>query len=63
MGKANAGQTKELIEAIEIANGDKKNWLCFIDVIVHREDCSKELLQFGSRVAAAGGRLPRPKVA
>ncbi|RXI01449.1 hypothetical protein DVH24_014798 [Malus domestica] len=56
MRKAKAGQTKELIEAIEIANSDKKNWLCFIEVIVHREDCCKELLQFGSRVAAAGGR-------
>ena len=36
---------EELIEAIERANGEKKDCLCFIEVIVHT---SEELLEWGS---------------
>ena len=35
---------EELIEAIETANGEKKDCLCFIEVIVHT---SEELLEWG----------------
>ncbi|KAL6142301.1 hypothetical protein ACLB2K_060584 [Fragaria x ananassa] len=52
---------EELIEAIETANGPKKDRLCFIEVIVHKDDTSKELLEWGSRVSAANSRPPNPQ--
>ncbi|XP_057512818.1 pyruvate decarboxylase 1 [Actinidia eriantha] len=52
---------EELIEAIGTATGAKKDCLCFIEVIVHKDDTSKELLEWGSRVAAANGRPPNPQ--
>ncbi|XP_059626941.1 pyruvate decarboxylase 2-like [Cornus florida] len=52
---------EELIEAIAMATGEKKDCLCFIDVIVHKDDTSKELLEWGSRVASANGRPPNPQ--
>ncbi|KAL5740358.1 hypothetical protein ACOSQ2_029538 [Xanthoceras sorbifolium] len=48
---------KELVVAIETTMTDKKDSLCFIEVIVHRDDSNKELLQLGSRLAAANGRI------
>jgi hypothetical protein len=35
--------------------------LCFIEVVVHRDDCSHELLEWGSRVSAANSRRPNPQ--
>ena len=52
---------EELIEAIETATGDKKDNLCFIEVVVHKDDTSKELLEFGSRVSAANSGPPNPQ--
>lgn len=52
---------EELIEAIETATGAKKDCLCFIEVIVHKDDTSKELLEWGSRVCAANSRPPNPQ--
>ncbi|KAK4275140.1 hypothetical protein QN277_018274 [Acacia crassicarpa] len=52
---------KELIGAIETAMGEKKDCLCFIEVIVHKDDTSKELLEWGSRVSAANSRPPNPQ--
>ncbi|CAN6715537.1 unnamed protein product [Malus baccata var. baccata] len=52
---------EELIEAIETATGAKKDSLCFIEVIVHKDDTSKELLEWGSRVSAANSRPPNPQ--
>ncbi|XP_010257091.1 PREDICTED: pyruvate decarboxylase 1-like [Nelumbo nucifera] len=52
---------EELVEAIKTATGDKKDCLCFIEVIVHKDDTSKELLEWGSRVASANGRHPNPQ--
>ncbi|OIV98575.1 hypothetical protein TanjilG_12161 [Lupinus angustifolius] len=52
---------EELIEAINIAKGEKKDSLCFIEVIVHKDDTSKELLEWGSRVSAANSRPPNPQ--
>ncbi|GER38224.1 pyruvate decarboxylase family protein, partial [Striga asiatica] len=49
----NLNYTGLLIEAIETATGPKKDCLCFIEVIVHKDDTSKELLEWGSRVSAA----------
>ncbi|CAN6576107.1 unnamed protein product [Malus baccata var. baccata] len=52
---------EELIEAIETATGAKKDSLCFIEVICHKDDTSKELLEWGSRVSAANSRPPNPQ--
>ncbi|KAK6118263.1 hypothetical protein DH2020_048049 [Rehmannia glutinosa] len=65
-GEGNCWTTKvrceeELIEAIETATEAKKDCLCFIEVIVHKDDTSKELLEWGSRVSAANSRPPNPQ--
>ncbi|PIN04808.1 Thiamine pyrophosphate-requiring enzyme [Handroanthus impetiginosus] len=65
-GEGNCWTTKvyceeELISAIETANGEKKDCLCFIEVIVHKDDTSKELLEWGSRVSSANSRPPNPQ--
>lgn len=52
---------EELLEAIAIAQGEKKDCLCFIEVLLHKDDTSKELLEWGSRVATANGRPPNPQ--
>ncbi|GAB4831382.1 Pyruvate decarboxylase 1 [Ancistrocladus abbreviatus] len=51
----------ELSTAIATATGAKKDSLCFIEVIVHKDDTSKELLEWGSRVSAANSRPPNPQ--
>jgi pyruvate decarboxylase len=51
---------EELVAAIETAK-EEKDSLCFIEVILHKDDTSKELLEWGSRVAAANGRPPNPQ--
>ncbi|KHN26768.1 Pyruvate decarboxylase isozyme 2 [Glycine soja] len=50
---------EELTEAIETAMESKKNSLCFIEVIVHKDDTSKELLQLGCIFAAFNSRPPK----
>ena len=35
--------------------------LCFIEAIIHTDDCSRELLEWGSRVAAFNARPPNPQ--
>ncbi|OEL29872.1 Pyruvate decarboxylase 2 [Dichanthelium oligosanthes] len=52
---------EELTTAIETALGEKKDCLCFIEVIAHKDDTSKELLEWGSRVSAANSRPPNPQ--
>lgn len=52
---------EELVKAIAVAIGDKKDCLCFIEVVVHKDDTSKELLEWGSRVSAANSRPPNPQ--
>ncbi|CAN6470428.1 unnamed protein product [Victoria cruziana] len=52
---------EELVEAIATATGTKKDCFCFIEVIVHKDDTSKELLEWGSRVSAANSRPPNPQ--
>nr|GMC81799.1 pyruvate decarboxylase 1-like [Ipomoea batatas]GMC85880.1 pyruvate decarboxylase 1-like [Ipomoea batatas]GMC90116.1 pyruvate decarboxylase 1-like [Ipomoea batatas] len=51
----------ELVAAIETATGAKKDCLCFIEVIAHKDDTSKELLEWGSRVSSANSRPPNPQ--
>ncbi|MCO5547557.1 hypothetical protein L7F22_001007 [Adiantum nelumboides] len=52
---------EELRKAIASAQGEKKDCLCFIECIVHKDDTSKELLEWGSRVSAANSRPPNPQ--
>ena len=52
---------EKLIEAIETETEPKKDCLCFIEVIIHKDDTNKELLEWGSRVAVANGRRPNPQ--
>jgi len=49
---------EEVVEAIKTSLGPKKDCLCFIEVIVHKDDTSKELLEWGSRLSAANSRPP-----
>ncbi|CAM6042030.1 unnamed protein product [Sphagnum compactum] len=63
-GEGNIFTTKvaneaELITAITTASTTMKDAFCFIEVICHKDDTSKELLEWGSRVSAANGRPPQ----
>ncbi|RLN23752.1 pyruvate decarboxylase 1-like [Panicum miliaceum] len=60
-GPYNVRTEEELKEALKAALGPKKDCLCFIEVIVHKDDTSKELLEWGSRVSAANSRPPNPQ--
>ncbi|XVF40377.1 hypothetical protein PTKIN_Ptkin01aG0108500 [Pterospermum kingtungense] len=51
----------ELKEAIATATEEKKDSLCFIEVFAHKDDTSKELLEWGSRVSSANSRPPNPQ--
>ncbi|KAG6629058.1 hypothetical protein CIPAW_14G057300 [Carya illinoinensis] len=51
---------EELIEAIETATR-KKDCFFFIEVIVHKDDTSKELLGLGPRISAVNSRPPNPQ--
>ncbi len=50
----------DLITAISAAEKEKDS-LCFIEVILNKDDTSKELLEWGSRVATANGRPHNPQ--
>ncbi|XP_050221321.1 pyruvate decarboxylase 1 [Mercurialis annua] len=52
---------EELTKAIATATGEQKDSLCFIEVLVHKDDTSKELLEWGSRVSSANSRPPNPQ--
>ncbi|KAE9461923.1 hypothetical protein C3L33_06170, partial [Rhododendron williamsianum] len=52
---------EQLAEAISTATGAHKDSLCFIEVVVHKDDTSKELLEWGSRVSSANSRPPNPQ--
>lgn len=58
---AKAKTEEELKEAIAKATTERKDSLCFIEVIVHKDDTSKELLEWGSRVSSANSRPPNPQ--
>lgn len=64
MARASAGQLRceeELIEVIQMATGPKEDCRCFIEVIVHKDYTSKELLEWGLRVSAANSRPLNPQ--
>ncbi|MQM22603.1 hypothetical protein Taro_055657 [Colocasia esculenta] len=52
---------EDLKEAIATATRKKEDCLCFIEVMAHKDDTSKELLEWGSRVSAASSRPPNPQ--
>mmetsp|Transcript_17263 Transcript_17263/g.51667 ORF Transcript_17263/g.51667 Transcript_17263/m.51667 type:complete len:571 (-) Transcript_17263:327-2039(-) len=49
----------QLKAAIEAASTEQKNRLVFIECTIDRDDCSKELLEWGARVSEANSRKPR----
>jgi pyruvate decarboxylase len=52
----------ELVEALDEAwSSQYSDHLVFLEVVLDRDDCSKQLLEFGARVAAANSRLPNPQ--
>jgi len=52
---------QELQEAIHAAETEHEDKLCFLEVIIDKNDTSKELLEWGSRVATANARPPNPQ--
>ncbi|MDI1351188.1 MAG: thiamine pyrophosphate-dependent enzyme, partial [bacterium] len=54
-----AGTHQTLLDAIAAA--EQSDTLCFIEVILDKDDCNKNLLEWGARVATYNGRLPRAK--
>ncbi|CAN1810490.1 Pyruvate decarboxylase 1 [Linum perenne] len=60
-GKCWTSKVNTLKQAIGKATGEHKDDLCFIEVVVHKDDTSKELLEWGSRVASANNRPPNPQ--
>ncbi|XP_030480384.1 pyruvate decarboxylase 1 [Cannabis sativa] len=52
---------EDLVNAISTATNEQKDSLCFIEVFAHKDDTSKELLEWGSRVSAANSRPPNPQ--
>lgn len=54
-------RTEEELEQAIATTHEKADSLCFIEVILHKDDTSKELLEWGSRVANANSRPPNPQ--
>jgi TPP-dependent 2-oxoacid decarboxylase len=50
---------RELTEALHAAFNEHKDKLCFVEVKLHPEDCSHELLEWGARIAAYNARPPQ----
>lgn len=52
----------QLADALAAATSpDKSDHLCFIEVVLHTGDVSKELLEFEARVGQANSRKPNPQ--
>eukprot|EP00879_Flechtneria_rotunda_P024599 GHRR01026095.1.p1 GENE.GHRR01026095.1~~GHRR01026095.1.p1 ORF type:complete len:120 (-),score=34.26 GHRR01026095.1:733-1092(-) len=59
---ARVGTEDELAEALSKAlSPECANHVVFIEVLLETDDCSKELLEFGARVASANSRPPNPQ--
>lgn len=50
----------EFVQALSDA-ASKPTHICFIECIIDRDDCSRELLEWGTRVANCNGRAPNPQ--
>lgn len=55
---ARATTEGELRNALEIAFGEASDKMCLIEAVVHKDDCSVELLEWGSLVSKANARPP-----
>eukprot|EP00850_Spirogloea_muscicola_P014576 SM000105S13921 [mRNA] locus=s105:329101:332909:- [translate_table: standard] len=51
---------QQLVDSMKTAQ-EKADHLCFIEVICHKDDTSRDLLEWGSRVSAANSRPPNPQ--
>jgi len=50
---------EELLAALRTAQESEKESLCFIEAVVHKDDCSRDLLEFGTLVSRSNSRPPR----
>ena len=50
---------EELIAALKKTQESEKNALCFIEAVVHKDDCSRDLLEWGSLVSSSNSRPPQ----
>jgi len=50
-----ASTEDELVDAVKAAKAHTEG-VSFIELIIDKDDCSRELLEWGSRVATANGR-------
>ncbi|PSS09827.1 Pyruvate decarboxylase [Actinidia chinensis var. chinensis] len=51
---------EELVAAVDMAMGDKKDYLCLIEVMLHKHDTSKELLHWVAKLVDANASPPCP---
>ena len=54
---AKAKTEPEFVAALQACR-ERPNHLCFLEVTIDKDDCSQELLEWGSRVAVANSRAP-----
>ena len=53
-------KTEEDLKAtLAAVEGEHKDKLCFVEVKLHPQDCSRELLEWGARIAMYNSRLPQ----
>ncbi|KAF4381071.1 hypothetical protein F8388_011993 [Cannabis sativa] len=57
-GSYNVSCEEELVEAMKMATEEKRECLCFIEVLVHKDDTSKELVEFCLRTSLFTSRAP-----
>ena len=50
---------EELVAALEVVQGEGAEKLCFIEAVVHKDDCTKELLEWGRLVSKSNSRPPQ----
>lgn len=49
---------KDLDEALSVIGSEHKDKLCFVEVKLNPNDCSRELLEWGARIAKYNARTP-----
>ena len=49
----------ELCAALQAVEGEAREKLCMLQVVLHPDDCSRELLEWGARLAAYNSRPPQ----
>lgn len=50
---------EELVAALDTVQNEGAEKLCFIEAVVHKDDCTKELLEWGRLVSVSNSRPPQ----